>query len=91
SADGPKQLAETMFGILKATGPNTKEYLSMLVTGGKVAEGNSQETSVHPGWRTAGLFNVIYGGWKDDAPFEEQEEFRRRMTRSLDRLREITP
>lgn len=91
SSDGPKKLAETMYDILKATAPNTKEYLSMLVVGGKVAEGNSQETSVHPGWRKAGLFNVVYGGWSDDTPFAKQEEFRRTLTKSINRLREMTP
>ncbi|KAF9163728.1 hypothetical protein DFQ26_002211 [Actinomortierella ambigua] len=91
SREGSKQLATTMYGILKATQPNTKEYLSMLVTGGQVAKANAAETSVHPGWRTAGLFNVIYGGWADSTPLDQQKEFATRLTTAVDELRKITP
>ncbi|KAG0261731.1 hypothetical protein DFQ27_002786 [Actinomortierella ambigua] len=88
---GPSQLAKAMRQVLDETTGFANEYLSMLVAGGEVAKGNSQDTSVHPAWRQSLMFNIVYGSWLDDTPYADQQYVQQTMTRAIDHLRRLIP
>ncbi|KAG0258602.1 hypothetical protein DFQ27_004540 [Actinomortierella ambigua] len=91
STEGPKKLATTMSQIMTDTKGFTRDYISMLIAGGMVAKANATETSVNPAWREALTFQVVPGGWLDTTPWETQKVIRRTLTKSINRLRELTP
>ena len=93
SARGANQLADVLIQAqadLKESNPQGS-FITHLVAGGQVSEGNSVDTSVLPAWRKALLHIVLVSGWLDDTPVAKQEEIARQLTASTQRLRRITP
>ncbi|KAF9953094.1 hypothetical protein BGZ72_005703 [Mortierella alpina] len=67
------------------------EVLLQLIGGGAVANGSRIETSVHPAWRDA-LMNVMFvSNWENDLSKSEQQVVARKLTSTIQILRDITP
>ncbi|KAG0222340.1 hypothetical protein BGW41_006061 [Actinomortierella wolfii] len=66
-------------------------YITHLVAGGQVSKGNSRDTSVLPAWRRALMHVVVATGWFDTTPYADQLYIQNKLTKSIDRLRNITP
>ncbi|KAK5988373.1 putative FAD-linked oxidoreductase [Cladobotryum mycophilum] len=66
-------------------------FLTQFVGGGQVAKVSPQETSVVPAWRDSLFLMIAAIEWDDDTPYAQQLDFQKRLTKSVDRLREITP
>ncbi|KAG0235998.1 hypothetical protein BGW41_000585 [Actinomortierella wolfii] len=91
SDEGVERLTSTMRSVREELMDKPDNYMVLMVAGGQVAKGNSQETSVVPAWRQAQLF-INHGiSWSDDTPYTEQIELQRKLTKANDALRRITP
>ncbi|KAG0304943.1 hypothetical protein BGZ98_004791 [Dissophora globulifera] len=66
-------------------------FLVQFVAGGQVSLGNSHDTSVMPAWRDALLLFIGAIEWNDDTLYSAQRVDQRKLTRSIGRLRKITP
>ncbi|KAF9201306.1 hypothetical protein BGZ59_002794 [Podila verticillata] len=63
----------------------------MFIAGGQVSQGNSQDTSVLPAWRSALMVPAVTLQWNDDVSYQDQLEIQRALTKAVSRLRAITP
>ncbi|KAF9028960.1 hypothetical protein BGZ52_004980 [Haplosporangium bisporale] len=66
-------------------------FLVEFVAGGQVSLGNSQDTSVSPAWRDALVLIIGVIEWSDDTPYGTQLVLQRKLTKSINRLRKISP
>ncbi|KAF9144613.1 hypothetical protein BGX30_012164 [Mortierella sp. GBA39] len=66
-------------------------FLVQFVAGGQVSQGSAEDTSVLPAWRDALLLFIGAIEWDDSTPYETQLEYQRKLTKSVGRLRKITP
>ncbi|KAF8921768.1 hypothetical protein BGZ58_003873, partial [Dissophora ornata] len=66
-------------------------FLIQFVAGGQVSQGNSEETSIIQAWRDALILFIGAIEWDDNTPYETQRTYQQRLTKSIGRLREITP
>ena len=66
-------------------------FLVQFVAGGQDSKGSSEDTSVLPAWRDALLLFTGAIEWDDSTPYETQLAYQRKLTKSVRRLRKITP
>ncbi|KAF9970056.1 hypothetical protein BGZ73_007349 [Actinomortierella ambigua] len=88
---GVNQLSETMLQIHNDVATFAEQYTVALVAGGEVARGSLTETSLHPAWRKALMQILIFGGWEENMPWQDQQKVRQSMAQASDGLRTITP
>ncbi|KAI8363413.1 hypothetical protein B0O80DRAFT_476760 [Mortierella sp. GBAus27b] len=94
SAKGAKQLTDALLKAqddLTDFGNPDGGFITHLVAGGRVREGNSVETSVLPAWRKALIHIVLMTGWTDETPLATQKVIARKITAATQHLRDITP
>ncbi|KAK3842870.1 MAG: hypothetical protein J3R72DRAFT_383937, partial [Linnemannia gamsii] len=66
-------------------------YLVQFVAGGQVSKGSSRKTAIVPAWRDSLLLIIGAIEWSDDTPYGTQLVYQRKLTKSIGRLRKITP
>ncbi|KAF9942708.1 hypothetical protein BGZ67_000114 [Mortierella alpina] len=94
TSDGIEELTDVLLKAqdrIRGEGNPTAEIIMHTVAGGVVADGNDDETSVHPAWRKALATIGTFTTWHGDQPLEKQQAYSRNLTSAVQLWRDITP